>query len=129
MLQELFMDVVTMSLTAVPIIVVVLLARMVLKFAPKTISYVLWSVVLFRLLCPFGLEMDFSFVPDQIASGKVVESFADSYMSDIKVYEAGTTEYDKALEQGMKPTTNSGTYIVVNADGDLACRNRGFGVI
>ena len=38
MLQELFMDVVTMSLTAVPIIVVVLLARMVLKFAPKTIS-------------------------------------------------------------------------------------------
>lgn len=117
MLQELFMDVVTMSLTAVPIIVVIFLARMVLKFAPKTISYVLWSVVLFRLLCPFGLEMDFSFVPDQIASGKVVESFADSYMSDIKVYEAGTTEYDKALEQGMKPTTNSGTYIVVNADG------------
>ena len=57
MLQELFIKVIAMSLTAVPIILVVMLARMVLKAAPKMISYALWSVVLFRLLCPFSFEM------------------------------------------------------------------------
>ena len=117
MLQDLFMNVITMSLTAVPIILVVLLARMVLKFAPKIFSYVLWAVVLFRLLCPFGFEMDFSPVPDKVASGEVVETYAESYIGDVKVYEAGTTEYDMAVEQGMKPESESETYIVVTADG------------
>lgn len=125
MLQELFMNVLTMSLTAIPIIMIVLLARIGLKFAPKLISYVLWAVVLFRLLCPFAFEREFSFVPNRIVSGAAVESFADSYTSDIKVYEAGTTEYDKALEQGMKPATDGGNYIVVNAEGTKQAKTVG----
>lgn len=125
MLQELFMDIVTMSLTAVSIIVVVLLARMVLKFAPKVISYALWSVVLFRLLCPFSFEMNFSLVPAQLASGGVIETYADSYVGDIKVYEQGSVEYDEALEQGMSPATDSGTYIVATADGSKQAKTFG----
>lgn len=44
-----------MSLTADVIIVCVLIARLVLRRAPKVFSYALWAVVLFRLLCPVSV--------------------------------------------------------------------------
>ncbi len=39
---------------------VVLLARLALKKAPKVFSYLLWAVVLFRLLCPVGIPVELS---------------------------------------------------------------------
>lgn len=49
-----------MSLTASVVIIFVLLLRFLLKKAPKVISYALWGIVLFRLLCPVSIESDFS---------------------------------------------------------------------
>ena len=49
-----------MSLTASIAIVLVILLRFVLKKAPKVISYALWSIVLFRLLCPVSIGSTFS---------------------------------------------------------------------
>ncbi len=49
-----------MSLTASVAIVFVLLLRLLLKKAPKVISYVLWAVVLIRLLCPVSIESGLS---------------------------------------------------------------------
>ena len=49
-----------MSLTAGVVIVFVLLARLVLKKAPKVYSYALWTVVLFRLLCPISVTSGIS---------------------------------------------------------------------
>ena len=49
-----------MSLTASVAIVFVLLLRLLLKKAPKVISYALWGVVLIRLLCPISIESGFS---------------------------------------------------------------------
>jgi len=49
-----------MSLTASVAIVLVILLRLLLKKAPKVISYALWGVVLFRLLCPMSIGSDFS---------------------------------------------------------------------
>ncbi len=49
-----------MSLTAGVAIVFVLLLRLLLKKAPKVISYALWSVVLIRLLCPVSIQSDLS---------------------------------------------------------------------
>ena len=49
-----------MSLTASVVIILVLLLRLFLKKAPKVISYALWSVVLFRLLCPVSVESGLS---------------------------------------------------------------------
>ena len=42
---------------------VVLLARLALRRAPKLYSYLLWAPVLFRLLCPFPIESVFSLLP------------------------------------------------------------------
>lgn len=57
---ELLPIVFNMSVTASVVIVFVLLARLLLKKAPKIFSYALWAVVLFRLLCPVSITTDFS---------------------------------------------------------------------
>ena len=59
-MKELFSQVLNMSMTASVMIVLVILARFALKRAPKIYSYVLWSVVLFRLLCPVSLPSPLS---------------------------------------------------------------------
>lgn len=54
-MEKLFSQVVNMGMTGSIVIVLVMLARLLLKRAPKIFSYALWSVVLFRLLCPVAL--------------------------------------------------------------------------
>lgn len=51
-LSTVFVVVLNMSITASVMIVFVLLARLCLKRVPRSFSYALWAVVLFRLLCP-----------------------------------------------------------------------------
>ena len=57
---ELLPIVFNMSVTASVAILFVLLARLLLKKAPKIFSYALWAVVLFRLLCPVSITTGFS---------------------------------------------------------------------
>ena len=57
---ELLSIVFNMSVTASAVIVFVLLARLLLKKAPKIFSYALWAVVLFRLLCPVSITTNLS---------------------------------------------------------------------
>lgn len=52
--------VVEMSIVASIAILIVLLARMILHKAPKLFSYVLWGIVLFRLVCPVSFTAPFS---------------------------------------------------------------------
>ncbi|MEG1164565.1 MAG: M56 family metallopeptidase [Anaerovoracaceae bacterium] len=52
-----------MSLIGSYVIIFVLIARLLLKKAPKIFSYALWSTVLFRLLCPFSFESVLSLMP------------------------------------------------------------------
>ena len=59
-LRAVFSVVLNMSITASIAILVILLARILLRRAPKIFSYVLWAVVLFRLLCPVSLPSPFS---------------------------------------------------------------------
>lgn len=50
----------SMSLTASVAILFVLFLRLLLKRAPKIISYALWGIVLFRLLCPISIQSELS---------------------------------------------------------------------
>lgn len=63
MLEQSFLKVLNMSRAAGVVILVVLLARFLLKRFPKYISYMLWSVVLFRLLSPVIPESRLSPIP------------------------------------------------------------------
>ena len=62
-MSELFLTVLNMSITACYVILAVIVVRLLLKRAPKSISCALWAVVLFRLLCPFSISSVLSLVP------------------------------------------------------------------
>ena len=59
-MSNLFSQVLNMSMTGSVVILLVMFARLILKRAPKSFSYALWSVVLFRLLCPVALTAPIS---------------------------------------------------------------------
>lgn len=55
-MTSVFSQVLNMSLTGSVVILVVILGRQLLKRFPKIYAYALWSVVLFRLLCPISIS-------------------------------------------------------------------------
>ena len=59
-MSGIFITVLNMSLTASYCILVVIALRLLLRHQPKLLSYLLWSVVLFRLLCPVSISSSFS---------------------------------------------------------------------
>ncbi len=59
MLETIFFQILDLTREASVVILIVLLARLLLKKAPKIFSYALWSIVLFKLLCPFSPETDY----------------------------------------------------------------------
>lgn len=59
-MTEIFIKIVNMSLTAGYCIIAVIVLRFFLRKQPKVLSYLLWSVVLFRLLCPFSAVSGYS---------------------------------------------------------------------
>ncbi len=69
---DLFLKVLEMSYGASIVILIVMLIRVLLKKAPKIYSYMLWSVVLLRLIFPISIESDFSIIPsNNIISEKI----------------------------------------------------------
>lgn len=59
-MESAFLTVLNMSITAGYVIAAVLLIRLLLIRAPKKYSYLLWSVVGFRLCCPYSFQNLFS---------------------------------------------------------------------
>ncbi|MFF2093016.1 M56 family metallopeptidase [Paenibacillus sp. NPDC058174] len=59
-MESLFLKVVNMSITGTYVIAAILLFRLLLRRAPKKYSYLLWAVVLFRLVCPVSYSSDLS---------------------------------------------------------------------
>lgn len=60
-METVFQTLLRMSLTGSAVILIVLLARLALTKAPKKFAYVLWAVVLFRLLCPVSFSVELPF--------------------------------------------------------------------
>lgn len=80
MLDKLFMQILDMSRIASIVILVVILARHFLKKAPKWVTYALWAVALFRLLCPLSIKAPVSIVP-KITPTNQYYSLADEPIS------------------------------------------------
>lgn len=71
-IDRIFIEVLNMSLTGCVVILAVILARLLLRRAPRIFSYVLWAVVLFRLLCPVSFSSQLSllgFLQNEPAQG------------------------------------------------------------
>ncbi len=62
-MNELFLKIVNMSISASWLVLAVLILRFVLKKAPKWINVLLWGIVAIRLICPFSFESPLSLIP------------------------------------------------------------------
>jgi beta-lactamase regulating signal transducer with metallopeptidase domain len=100
MLNQLFLQILNMSFTASFVILFVLVVRLLLKKAPKIFSYALWSVVLFRLVCPLSFESLFSLLPTNASpiSHDIV------YMQTPKI-DTGLTIINNAVNSVLPPAT------------------------
>ncbi len=113
---SLFVALLKHCLPACVLIAVVLLARVLLRKAPKWISCTLWALVALRLICPFTIESTFSAMPNDVGSGKTVDAWMDSYVPGgyTVIYE-GEDGYDEAIENGRHPERNAegSKYVVI----------------
>ena len=62
-MSAVFLKILNMSITASWLILAVIVARKLLKTAPKWIACLLWGMVAVRLVCPVSFESVFSLVP------------------------------------------------------------------
>ncbi len=99
-MDELFISVLNMSLTASYVIAAIILARLFLKKAPKVISYILWAVVGFRLTFPFSFESVFSLIPFQSAPIP-----ADIAIQPIPRVDSGINLVDNTVSRVLPVTT------------------------
>ena len=83
-ISTIFMKICNMSLTATYCIAAVILVRLLLKKQPKIFSYLLWSVVLFRLLCPVSISGDYSLLrmdTDLISQEKLAGYYESEFIA------------------------------------------------
>jgi len=62
-MNELFLKIINMSISASWLVLAGLILRFVLKKAPKWINVLLWGIVAIRLICPFSFESTLSLIP------------------------------------------------------------------
>ena len=62
-MDDVFLKLVNLSISASWLILAVLVLRVVLKKAPKWVMPLLWGVVALRLVCPFSIESVLSLIP------------------------------------------------------------------
>ena len=123
-LVKAFETLLSMALTALPVMAVVLTVRCLLKKVPKKYTYLLWLVVAFRLLCPVTIDTELSIIPqnlpEQIAEEMWEVHVQDDYVDDTRmVFSTGpySEVYEDAVEAGREPYYGGepGAYYVVTA--------------
>ena len=90
------LTVLNMSITAGIVILAVCAARLMLKKAPKIISYALWAVVAFRLIIPFSFESVFSLMP--IKPNPIPQDIV--YQSAPRI-DTGLNVFDNAVSESL----------------------------
>lgn len=119
-MSRIFLTVLNMSFTAGYCIVAVILIRFFLKRHPKIFSYLLWSVVLFRLLCPFSISSSYSLlrVDTDLLSGGTIYTWnindADGGIQQDAggAFVQGTENIEDTLAQpGIGIETAAGTWM------------------
>ena len=102
-MTELFTTILNMSLTAVYCIGAVIVLRLILRRQAKLFSYLLWSVVLFRLLCPFSFTSSYSLLRMNPASvfGEVFSGGQQTVWQGKDYLSGGTEGADGTDESGI----------------------------
>ena len=117
-MNELFLKIINMSISASWLVLAVLILRFVLKKAPKWVNVLLWGIVAVRLICPFTIESSVSLIPDSVGSGELVSEWMDDYIDDIDIHHPDSVYYDAAIGAGREPISDGegGYYVVTKHD-------------
>lgn len=73
-MRELFIAILSLSIQASYVALWIFFVRMLLKRFPKIFSYALWSILLFRLLLPVGINSPMSILPETLVAERAQES-------------------------------------------------------
>ena len=117
-MNELFLKIINMSISASWLVLAVLILGFVLKKAPKWVNVLLWGIVAVRLICPFTIESAVSLIPDSVGSGELVSEWIDDYIDDIDIHHPDSVYYDAAIGAGREPISDGegGYYVVTKHD-------------
>ena len=99
MVDTLFVTVLKMTVTGSIAILAILLARLLLRKAPKVITYGLWLVVLLRLLCPVSVQLPISILPE-VASVSPNYALDEENLSFAEVGAAAISSVEDMLSGG-----------------------------
>ena len=79
-MSTLFLKILNLSINASWLILAVIVARLLLKKAPRWISCLLWGLVAVRLLCPISLESALSILPSAKVVPENIEMVQDPHI-------------------------------------------------
>lgn len=110
-----FVTVLNMSITASYVAAGVMLVRAMLRRSPKMFSYVLWSVVLFRLFCPMSIALPFSLLGLLTTGANApITEHGPQYIGPMQVstLSSGITFADSTINQSYANPMQSGVTLV-----------------
>ena len=121
MIRTIFLKVINMSITASVVICAVIFIRWLFRKQPKIYSYILWSMVLFRLLCPVSISLNTSvfniFSPATVNNGQIEYSIPSEGISPFTEPENSSdekTNIDVIYNTEEIPIVSADTQIIIS---------------
>ena len=115
-MNELFLKIINMSISASWLVLVVLILRFVLKKAPKWVNILLWGIVAIRLICPFSFESALSLIPSaETFPEKVISGPSFDVQTGITPVDNRINDYlgDRSFEGVTVPANNGNNIMTI----------------
>ncbi len=115
-MNELFLKIINMSISASWLVVAVLILRLVLKKAPKWVNVLLWGIVAVRLICPFSFESALSLIPSaETFPEKIISGPSFDVQTGITPIDNRINDYlgDRYFEGVTVPTNNGNNVMTI----------------
>ena len=115
-MNELFLKIINMSISASWLILAVLILRLVLKKAPKWVNVLLWGIVAVRLICPFSFESALSLIPSaETFPEKVISGPSFDIQTGISPVDNRINDYlgDRYFEGVTVPANNGNNIMTI----------------
>ena len=115
-MNEFFLKIINMSISASWLIFAVLILRLVLKKAPKWVNVLLWGIVAIRLICPFSFESALSLIPSaETFPKKIISGPSFDVQSGITPVDNRINDYlgDRYFEGVTVPANNGNNIMTI----------------
>ena len=116
---NLFLNVINTSITASIIILFILVLRFLFKKAPKKFSYVLWLILLIKLIIPFSFETKFNPMPS-----KFMEFSNKAYIEENVQGEEIIPNLEVDTRETINPNNNKTLKTPIESKGNITESNK-----